>query len=758
MVTSLGFRWGVLMAHRRRLVLAVWMPVLIACGIAYGLAGQYFPPADLSVAGSDSARAAELASEHFAEFGTERDLIVFDSAAETVDSGEYRQIIDRALESARASAGVAGVIGPFDDDNPFGERLISSDRRSAFAVLALEPPDAHQRARDAADIQEMLGAISTPAVDVTMTGFSAVTNDLTAVERADTVRAEAIGLPVALIVLLLALGSVFAASVPMAVAGAGLLCAFGVIVALMPIMSFSALLVTIATTLGTGVGIDYSLFVVSRFREELARRGITDRSDTEGIAESVGVAIATAGRTITISALIVVITLSSLLIVDSPVFREITIGICATVLSLVLVSLTFMPAMLAWLGPRVNKGALPKWSRPADTKADSETPGRWAAWAHLVMRRPVMYAFAAVAVLIVATLPLAGLTVGLNLGGDALDDTASGRANTVLAEKFTPGLLGPIEVIATGADDGPLSVAQKLRAAQFGQSLSRDPRISSVISQESDGRMLWLAIPSVPIDSSEAAALVQDMRERAPRGSEDAQILIGGASAQFVDLAQETASKFGYVLILVLAMSLVFLGVVFRSVVLPIKAVVMNLLVTGASVGLTVAVFQWGHGSGLLGFTSVGYLQVYVPITVFVVLFGLSMDYEVFLLARIKEAWDRADPAEPSADRNARAVAEGLEHTARPITAAAAIMVAVFLSLLTANVLELKQFGFSLALAIALDAVLVRLVLVPAFMKLFGRWNWWPGTRGTKPDSGAGSRADSGAGRSVPVAEPASSL
>ncbi|MCP9966574.1 MMPL family transporter [Actinomadura madurae] len=208
-------------------------------------------------------------------------------------------------------------------------------------------------------------------------------------------------------------------------------------------------------------------------------------------------------------------------------------------------------------------------------------------------------------------------------------------------------------------------------------------------------------------------------------------MLVGGATATFVDLSEETTGKLPYVMALVLGLSLLFLLVVFRSVALPIKAVAMNLLVTAAAVGLTVAVFQHGHGESLLGFESVGFLQVYLPITVFVLLFGLSMDYEVFLIRRMKEAWEDGHD-------NAAAVATGIEHTARPIAAAAAIMVAVFGGFMTAGILELKEFGLSLSVAIALDATLVRLVLVPALMRLFGDWNWWlPGRfGGRRPQAG----------------------
>ncbi|MBO0856622.1 MAG: MMPL family transporter, partial [Nocardia sp.] len=447
------------------------------------------------------------------------------------------------------------------------------------------------------------------------------------------------------------------------------------------------------------------------------------------VAEAGGAALTTAGRTITISGLIVLVTLSCLAVVNSPVFREITVGISATVVCLLIVALTALPALLGLLGPRVSRWSLPNWAIPADARLGSETPrGRWSAWARHVMARPVRYGVAAVAILAIGLIPLGSLRYGLNLGGDALAHTDSGRANTVLAQRFTPGLSGPIQVVVTvggGAAADPGAVSRL--TGRF----ATDNRVWAQLSQQAEGRQALVIVPAVAPDSAAAIDLVRDLRAAgADAGGIEASV--GGPTAQFLDLVHETESKTAWVVGLVVALSLIFLGLAFRSVLLPIKAVIMNLLVTGAAVGLGIAVFQWGHGSSILHFTSVGYVQIYLPVTVFCVLFGLSMDYEVFLLGRIREEWERGDPALPASVRNEQAVAAGIEHTARPITAAAAIMVVILLSLLTADVLELKQFGLAIAAAIAADALLVRLVLVPAFMKLVGGANWWPGSRGVR--------------------------
>ncbi|MFI7671033.1 MMPL family transporter [Nocardia sp. NPDC049526] len=293
----------------------------------------------------------------------------------------------------------------------------------------------------------------------------------------------------------------------------------------------------------------------------------------------------------------------------------------------------------------------------------------------------------------------------------------TGQATELVEDNFGPGLLAPIEVVATGPDSGSLGDETRSDADRFITELSRDPRIATVLPQQADGRILAVVVPKVAFDSTAATDVVSDIRTRTT-ALDGVEIRVGGTSAAFADVSQRITARFPWVILLVLTVSLAFLIVAFRSIVLALKAILLNLLATGAALGLTVAVFQHGVGESALGFHGTGFLQVYLPMLVFAVLFGLSMDYEVFLIRRMKEHWDETGD-------NAAAVADGLQRTARPITAAAAIMVAVFASFLTANVLELKQIGFALAVAITIDALLVRLVLVPAFMQLFGRWNWW---------------------------------
>ncbi|GAD83334.1 MMPL family transporter [Nocardia asteroides] len=547
-------------------------------------------------------------------------------------------------------------------------------------------------------------------------------NASTDMQNTDLARAEAIGIPVALVLLVLALGALAAAAVPIGVAVAGLLLATGALFAMTTVTAFDSLVMAMATMIGLGVGIDYAMFVVSRFREELVRARVADRRDRDRIADAVAASLATAGKTILVSGLVVMVSLCALVVIAAPIFRGIALGVATAVTAMLIVATTLLPALLAALGPSINRGALPKRWQPAEaTTVDGDRPSRWMGWAYTVMRRPILFGSVAVAVLAVAALPLFGIRYGLDMGVSALDDTPAGRAAATLTTNFPAGALSPIEIVATGPTDQPLTAQQRARVDDFLTEIAHDPRIETLLPpQAGDGRVLALALPAVAFDSAEAIDLVRHLRSTATDIGHDGgpTVLVGGSTAEFVDLSDEMTSKLPLVIGLVLTASLIFLAAAFRSIALPLKAIAMNLLATAAALGITVAVFQWGIGESVLDFTSVGFLQVYLPTVVFAVLFGLSMDYEVFLIRRIREYWETHGD-------NRFAVASGLTHTARPITAAAAIMVVIFGSFITASTLELKQLGLALGIAVAIDAILVRLVLVPALMQLMGRWNWW---------------------------------
>ncbi|HSC50246.1 MAG TPA: MMPL family transporter [Gaiellaceae bacterium] len=745
---SWAVRWGEWLARRRWWALGAWAAVVVASAVFYPYLMSTLVASDYSVTGSDSQKVSHLLQTDFSAAGAEQDVIAFDSATLTVKDPAYRDAVDKVLSAVRGQPGVVSVLGPFDQ----GMQAALTRQSAAVASLGLSGND-RQRGDRAAHLQDVVQkAAGSGPVRAYLTGFSPSSNDITDVENADLERAESIGVPVAFVVLLVALAALVAACIPLLIALVAIMATCLALAGLSLVMSFDAFLLSIVTMIGVGISIDYSLFIMFRYREELARSRKAGRPDA--VPHSVGVAMGTSGRTILFSGTIVMISLFSLFVVNSPLFRGIALGAVLVVFCTLLVAWTMLPALLAALGDRVSKGRIRRLE-PAE-EAGSDRPNAWERWARTVLARPWLAAPAA-ALLLLFALPTFGIKLGIDMGMSALSDKPSGKGALILEQSFSAGAMSPIQVLASHNGSGALSAADLNTIDSFTTSLSKDSRVAGVFSvatllrqttgtvspqalrqleqvpaaktivdqtvNVSNGgdRTVITVVPKAPVDSTAASNLVKDLRNDvipARTGQAGPQMLVGGETAQFVDLSAETLRALPIVMTLVLAFSFFYLLVVFRSLLLPAKAVLMNLLATGAAFGLTTWVFQGGHLEGLFGFTSVGFVQVYLPVIVFAVLFGLSMDYEVFLIGRMREEYLRTHD-------NERAVAKGIAHTARPIAAAAFIMAAVFGCFLVADVLELKEFGFALAVAVVLDATLVRLLLVPAFMKLAGTANWW---------------------------------
>ncbi|WP_051178362.1 MMPL family transporter [Nocardia concava] len=710
-------RWGEYMARHRRIVIGVWLVLIVVCGAAYPALHDRLGAPNYAVPGSDSSETESRVAQHFSQLGAEQDLIVLHSDRFAVDDPRFRAALERVLGAARAVSGVAGAVGPFEGDP---KQQISADRHTVLALAGIDG-DMSERVDVAARLQTALTAASDSDVRADLTGYSPVEGELIRMETADITRGEAIGLPIAAVVLVLALGAVAAAALPISVTAAGIALAVGVLFGLASFLTFDSFVLSVATMIGTGTAIDYAMFLVSRFNEELTKRGVRNRKAHRAIREAIGATMDTTGRTILASGLIVMISLCSLMVVGLPMLDGVALGVVTAVIGTLAAAFTLLPALLAVLGPAVNRGALPARLRPAETRSTAASSA-WARWAHLVMGKPVVFGAIGIAVLVAAALPITGIRYGIDMGLNSLGDRPTGHATRLVQDDFGPGLLSPIQVVASGPGDTALSADGRTEVLRLVTQLARDPRIATVLPQQADGRYLATVVPKDAFDSTTVSQLTADIRSRAT-ALDSAEVLVGGTPAMFADVSGLISRGFPWVIALVLTASLVFLIVAFRSIVLAFKAIVLNLLATGAALGITVSVFQHGFGQSVLGFHSAGFLQVFLPMLVFAVLFGLSMDYEVFLIRRMKEAWERTHD-------NAAAVAEGLQRTARPITAAAAIMVAVFASFLSADVMELKEIGFALAVAVAIDAVIVRLILVPAFMRLFGRWNWWLPTFG----------------------------
>ncbi len=739
---SVFYRLGQVLARRCWIVIVAWT---VLVGLSLWLIPRFNssltgPP--LAVIGAESHRAQEIIEQRFESPFAERNIIVFQSDRLTAKDLAFQGVVAAATRAVASLPHVVDVVGPLD---PRAVNQISVDGHVASVVIGLSGSD-RMRQQLAPELTRAAESAATDQVQVYLTGRSPLIADLVEQEHEDLARAERLGLPAAMIVLLLASGTLVAAGLPILLALVGVVVTFGALGAATAFTSFNLFVPNIAMMLGLGVGIDYSLFVVTRYREELARPGNS--------REAVARAIATSGKMVFFSGATVLLSLASLLIVDAPILRELAVGAMMAVGVMLAGALTLVPAVLAAIGPAVSRLALPCLRRSAD-RAEA-AGGFWLRWTSAIMRYSIVWAVTAVLVLLACTAPITQLQLGLDTGTSELQHRSSGKGREILEREFNEGSVSPIRVVVVSPDgaldDGDLSSIARLSGA-----FAADGGVADVVSVTElldrfvgnhtaatlaaaadlpqaaaalgdlvnfgRGRNVTVlnVVPRDPPDSDGALQLVRRMREAiVPQATNGAgvEVSVGGLPAQIVDISDEALRKLPFVGGLVVALSFVLLALVFRSLILPLKAIAMNVLSIGAAYGLLVLVFQEGVGERIFDFTASGTTQVYLPLLTFAVLFGLSMDYEVFLLGRIKEEWEQTGD-------NRAAVARGLQRTGGIITSAAAVMVAVFAAFTFARLTEIKELGFSLAVAVLIDATVVRVVLVPSTMHLLGRWNWW---------------------------------
>ena len=539
--------------------------------------------------------------------------------------------------------------------------------------------------------------------------FGAELNELTV---KDIEKGERIGVPVALIILLVLFGAVLAALLPILLAIVAIIVALGAAALVGQATELIFFVTLMITMIGLAVGIDYSLIVVSRFREELAR-GL-DKYDA--IARTG----ATASRTVVFSGITVVLALAGMLIIPTTVYRGLAMGAILVVISAVMASLTLMPAVLTLLGHRVNALRLPFIGRRLDRRSEGTRGGLWDWIIRLVMAQPLVSLVVSAAVLIAAASSLLDIDTGFN-GVDAFPDGVQAKeAFLLLEEEFSFGVVNQVEI----AIEGDVSSAPvKSGVARLQARLSEDPDFEGQATLQDNGRRVTLL--SVPVrgepSSASAVDAVTRLREQyipdAFSGVQ-AEVFVTGLTAFNLDFFEIADTYTPVVFAAVLGLSFLLLMLVFRSIVVPAKAIVMNLLSVGAAYGLMVLVFQKGVGSSLLGFQETEIIDAWIPLFLFSVLFGLSMDYHVFLLSRIRERYDQTHD-------NMESVAHGLRATAGLITGAALIMVAVFSGFAAGDIVSNQQVGFGLAVAVLLDATIVRTVLVPSAMRLLGNANWY---------------------------------
>ncbi|TDD89140.1 MMPL family transporter [Actinomadura rubrisoli] len=681
-----GFaRAGAAAAAHHRLVIAAWL-LLVAVSLALVpvLLGALAAPS-LRVEGAASARAADALRQGFPQWGDEQVVVVFGSAELRADDPAYLGAVSAGLTALAARPGVGGV-----QPVPTAAR---QDPRHTYALAGLVGDEAERYRVLPAHKAALAGSVARASqgrVRATLVGVSPVFAEVKSADLADLRRSEMIAVPLALLVLLVGLRRSVAALVPLLMAGAATAVGAGVLTAahLALGLRLDTLMLTVACSTSLGLGLDYSLLVMLRYRRARAVGGDAGRA--------LRLAMATAGRTVAWCGLAVAVTACCMFTVRAELIRTLAVPALVATAVTVTAALTLLPAALVVAGDRVTERRRPVGASHGNAE------GGWARWARHLMRHPWTYLAAATAVLLMAALPALGMRLGMDLDRPSFAHTEAGHGLAQM-EGDGVGTFGSL-VLPHPPGTPPVDTGALVTA------LRADPRfpLAAPLDNGRDLTLVVIATRQAADDPATAAALADLHRLGARLLPPGQPMLIDGPGAMLADLTAESKAGLWRAGALVAACSLVFLLVALRSVLLPIKAVVMNALAVAAALGLTALVFDDGGAP----------VNALLPVAVFTIVFGLSMDYEVFLVHRIAEHHHRYGD-------NIAAVAHGLQHTARTITLAAAVMIVTFGALLVGHRLELRQIGFATATAVAIDVTVVRLVLVPALMRVLGAWNWW---------------------------------
>jgi len=652
-----------------------------------------------------SERAADLIDRSFpaGSRASATDVIVVRSERYTVDSAQFRSFVGRLVGEVRQGVGVASATTYLDGANP---SLLSQDRHATVVLVDVADSDA---------IEDVIGAVegadAKPAFSAAVTGDETRQFDFNELSQDDLKSGELqFGLPAALIVLMLVFGAVVAGFIPLLMAMLSIVVALALVAMLAHAFELSVFVVNMLTGMGLALGIDYSLFVVSRYREERGR-GLEK-------LDAIAASSTTASRAVVFSGTAFVVAMLGMLIVPNSIMRSLAIGAIVVGVVSVVAATTLLPALLGLLGDGVDRLRIPLVGRRSVESANPE--GRfWGAIVRAVVRRPGLSLGLSIAVLLVAAVPIFGMNIGTS-GVSVLPERFESRQGfTALQQNFPGATASPVEIVVAKGASNP-AAAQALDGLRA--DLAADPRFGTgQIARSRDG----VAVLTVPVKgdpAGEAAvAAVRDLRSTTIPSAfahTDAEVLVGGGTSENIDYFDSVTGPAPVVIALVLGLTFVLLTTVFRSIVVAGLTVVLNLLSVGAAYGLIVLVFQHGVGAGLFGFQQADTIEAWVPLFLFSVLFGLSMDYQVFLLSRIKERYDRVGDT-------TKAVTFGVSSTARIITGAALIIIAVFTGFAKGELIMFQQMGFGVAVALLIDATIVRSILMPSAMHLLGRWNWY---------------------------------
>jgi RND superfamily putative drug exporter len=673
-------RWT---ADHFRTVAIAWAVVAVALGAFAPSVESALSGAGWQANGSESVQARRLIEANFSGRSSSALMVVLHSSRLTTADGEFRRTISRVERLLRADPRVASVQPP-----RVGSSIAADGHTALVTGGARGDPTAMVAAADA--LKPRLKAAEAAGVSVSLTGASGMWSDFNTANRSAMMKSELLSWPVTLAILVLAFGSLAAAGLPLLLTILGLVASAGLLALLTNGFEISIWAMNFALMFALALGIDYALFVVHRFRGAYFGSELSAR-------DAVAATMDTAGKAVLFSGVTVLISLSAVMLVPSPAFRSMALGIMLSVVFVLAATLTLLPAVLAKLGPKVDALAL-RWVHSGEHRST-----RFAHWGERLWRHPHLYGPAATLILVALALPIVGLKTGMPSIKVVPTHDSSRVGYTQVQQAFGVGAPGALQIAVPKGDVGAASAITR-----------RDPGIARVApaQQGGDGLALIEAVPNADPSSKAVGRTIDRLRSALP-----IRALVGGAAVENHDLEQALAAKTPLVIGVVLTLGFLLLLVALQAPLIAALGVATNLLATGAAFGVARLIFQDGHGAGLLGFESQGFLDAWGPVFFFAMIFAISMDYTVFLLSSAKEHYDRSgDPRD--------AMVGGLAHSGRVIFAAAAVMVAVFFTFALSGPLPPKEMGVILGIAVLLDAMLVRLVLVPTLLRVFGRTAW----------------------------------
>jgi RND superfamily putative drug exporter len=680
-------------AHdRRRTVAAIWVAMIVAAGVLAGGVGTGYIN-NFTLPGTESQRALDLLQHRFPQQSGDSGQIVFHVADGTLNDAARRGQVQQVVDRVAKLPAVAATQSPYA-----AAGSVSRDKRTAYATVAFDKQAVDLNKADVQRVIDTAKAGATGGLQVELGGQA-----IQFAQQSQQGAGELIGVAVAIVVLIVVLGSLTAMALPLVAAFAAIAAAMGLVYAATGAFNVADFAPTLAVMIALGVGIDYALLILNRFRAE--------RAAGSDVREATLTAMDTAGRSVLFAGTTVVIALLGMLLLSISFLNGPAIASALAVLLTMVSSLTLLPALLGFFGRRV---------KPAKSPDPDAEPRGWGRWSHWIETRPRAFAAGALVVLLLVAFPVTGMRLGSGDSGNDAPSKTTRQAYDLLSAGFGPGFNGPLLVVAevNGA-------AGRAELTRLGEALGKAKGVAAVtaptFNKQGDTATLTVVPTSSPQDAATKdllARLRTDVIPAATRAGDALRVSIGGATAATVDFGAVISSKLPVFIGVVIALSLLLLLIVFRSILIPAKAAVLNLLSIGAALGVITFVFQDGHLASLIGVETTGPIEPFLPVMLFAIIFGLSMDYEVFLVTRMHEEWEHTKDA-------GYAVRHGLAVTGKVVMAAAIIMISVFGSFILGDDRTIKLFGLGLASAVLFDAFVIRLVLVPALMHLFGRASWW---------------------------------